>query len=301
MLNVLIVDDEPVNHEILLEYLAGTGYTLDGANDGAEAWALLEADPQHYDIVLLDRMMPRMDGMEVLRRMKAHDVLRYVPVILQTAKSGTHEIAEGIEAGAFYYLTKPYDEAVLRSVVATAADDRRARLDLLAESRRGAITSAIAESARFAFRDLDEANALAAFLANACPSPEAAVTGFSELLINAIEHGNLAIGYDEKSVLKEAGTWQEEVARRLRDPAHADKRVTVDFHRGPDHIEVVICDEGRGFDWARYLDFDPERAMDNHGRGIAMAKAFSFDQIEYRGCGNEVVARIGRAAARRAA
>ncbi|MCB1747983.1 MAG: response regulator [Gammaproteobacteria bacterium] len=301
MLKVLIVDDEPINHDILLEYLAGTGYALDTANDGAEAWAMLEADPQGHDIVLLDRMMPRMDGMEVLRRMKAHAELRYVPVILQTAKRGTQEIAEGIEAGAFYYLTKPYDEAVLRSVVATAAEDRRNRLDLVAESRRGAITSSIAESARFTLRDLDQANALAAFLANACPAPEAAVTGFSELLINAIEHGNLAIGYDEKSALKAAGTWQDEVVRRLRDPAFGDKRVTVEFQRGASHIEVSIRDEGPGFDWARYLEFDPERAMDNHGRGIAMARAFSFDDIEYRGCGNEVVARIGLAAVRRAA
>ena len=301
MLNVLIVDDEPINQEILLEYLAADGYELETADDGAAAWSALEASPEKYDIVLLDRVMPCMDGMDVLRRMKAHPVLRYVPVILQTARAAVEEISEGIEAGAYYYLTKPYDERVLRSVVATAGEERARYVALVEEGRRSALAASIAESARFELRDLDEAHALAVFLANACPAPEAAVTGFAELLINAVEHGNLAIGYDEKSRLKADGTWGEEIARRLADPRNADKRVLVEFHRDGGCVEVTIRDEGEGFDWHRYLGFEPDRALDNHGRGIAMSRLLSFDELEYRGCGNEVVVRVQPDVARQAA
>jgi CheY-like chemotaxis protein len=289
MLRVLIVDDEPVNQEILLEYLSDSGYALETADDGVGAWAALEAAPQNYDVVLLDRSMPELDGMEVLRRMKGHPTLRHVPVILQTAKTEPHEIVEGIDAGAYYYLTKPYDQNVMRSVVATCGEERSRFLSLQAQARRSALTATIADTARFSFRSLDEAHALAAFLANTCPNPDAAMTGFSELLINAVEHGNLAITYDEKSTLRAEGRWDAEVEHRLRLPEYRDRRVVVEFERSLDGIAVCIVDQGCGFDWRRYLSFDPARAMDNHGRGIAMAKAFSFDSLDYRGAGNEVV------------
>lgn len=296
MLHVLIVDDEPVNQEILLEYLSDSGYALETADDGATAWAALEAAPHRYDLVLLDRSMPELDGMEVLKRMKAHPALRHVPVILQTAKSEPHQIAEGIDAGAYYYLTKPYDHNVMRSVVATCGEERARFRSLQAQARRSALTATIANTAHFSFRTLEEADALAAFLANTCPHPDAAMTGFSELLINAVEHGNLAITYDDKSVLRTEGRWEAEVARRMALPAYRDRRVHVTFERSADAITVCIADQGAGFDWRRYLTFDPERAMDNHGRGIAMAKAFSFDTLDYRGNGNEVVVTVRAAA-----
>jgi hypothetical protein len=57
---------------------------------------------------------------------------------------------------------------------------------------------------------------------------------------------------------------------------------------------MTIQDEGDGFDWQKYLDFDPERAFDPHGRGIAMARMMSFDALEYQGKGNTVVLKIAR-------
>ena len=57
-------------------------------------------------------------------------------------------------------------------------------------------------------------------------------------------------------------------------------------------VELVIRDEGAGFDWKNYLTFSSERACDSHGRGIAMSRMLSFDHMEYRGCGNEVLVRV---------
>ena len=98
---ILIIDDEALNIEILLGMLEGEGYRLDVARDGVEAWERLEGDPDAFDAVLLDRMMPRMDGMEVLRRVKNHDQLRHIPIILQTAMDSRQNDVEGIRAGAF--------------------------------------------------------------------------------------------------------------------------------------------------------------------------------------------------------
>ena len=70
----------------------------------------------------------------------------------------------------------------------------------------------------------------------------------------------------------------------------------VRYCREPDKVRVVIRDEGQGFDWQQYLDMDPARAFDTHGRGIAMSRMISFDAVEYRGNGNEVEVTVSIAA-----
>jgi hypothetical protein len=62
------------------------------------------------------------------------------------------------------------------------------------------------------------------------------------------------------------------------------------MERSADEVRFTIRDEGKGFDWKKYLEVQPQRAFDNHGRGIAIARAMSFCSVEYRGSGNEVVA-----------
>jgi anti-sigma regulatory factor (Ser/Thr protein kinase) len=68
--------------------------------------------------------------------------------------------------------------------------------------------------------------------------------------------------------------------------------VTVTLSREAGDITLTIQDEGDGFDWRKYLEFDPERAFDPHGRGIAMARMMSFDALDYQGNGNTVVVKI---------
>src|SRR5438067_13188136 len=111
-------------------------------------------------------------------------------------------------------------------------------------------------------------------------------------MVHAVEHGNLGITYDEKSVLLAEGRWRDEVARRLGLSENRGKRADVQFIRGDDELRFIICDRGNGFEWTRYLEIDPRRAFDRHGRGILMARHVSFSSIDYRGCGNEVVATV---------
>lgn len=289
---ILVVDDEPINTVIITEYLAEEGYDFRTATDGAAAWEMLEQAPEEFDVVLLDRMMPRMDGMEVLRRIKADPRLEALPVILQTARVAREDVIEGIRAGAYYYLTKPFEEDMLRSVVRTAVRDILQYRKLQAELAQSARTLGLMSQGRFRLRTLDEAQALAAMIANACPEPRRVVMGLSELLVNALEHGNLGITYAEKSELNATGAWRMEVERRTALAENRGKFVELEFERTPSAIHILIMDQGEGFDWEKYLSFSPERSMDNHGRGIAMAGLLSFDRIEYQGQGNRVLAVI---------
>jgi CheY-like chemotaxis protein len=288
---VLVVDDEELNREIIAEYLSGGQYELDMAEDGSIAWSKLEADPDAYDVVLLDRMMPNLNGMEVLARMKGHPDLRSVPVILQTARASKEDMLEGIRAGAYYYLIKPFEEEMLFSVVETAARDSANYRHSREALRQTAQTVGLLKEGLFQFRTLSEARNLATLVAQTCPRPEAALLGLTELLVNAVEHGNLGITYAEKTQLHAESRWEEEVERRLNDPEYGGRVAELQVSVGEDkETTLVVRDQGSGFDWRQYMEFSPERATHTHGRGITMANKLSFDSLEYQGSGNTVVA-----------
>jgi len=108
---ILIVDDNEMNRDILVTRLATQGYELFQAADGEEA---LVAAAQHLpDLILLDVMMPKLDGMEVCRRLKADPNMPFMPIILVTAKAASTDVVAGLEAGADEYLTKPIDQMAL--------------------------------------------------------------------------------------------------------------------------------------------------------------------------------------------
>jgi CheY-like chemotaxis protein len=291
--HILIVDDEPFNIEIVTEILKEHGgYRISTAEDGDVALKMMEATPEDFDIVLLDRMMPKMSGMEVLLTMKQHDVLRHCPVIFQTAKTSTKDITVGLEAGAHYYLSKPFDEKLLLSVVKTVVYDYF-RYKFMRESldtNKGLMK--LLKEVDFEFRTIEEAQSLAALLSNACPDPQKVVMGLSELMINAIEHGNLGITYQEKTIFNNLGVWVEEVEKRLNLPEYSERYASINFKVNRDDITIKIKDQGNGFDWQVYMDFDANRVVDNHGRGIAIANKISFSSVVYRGNGNEVTASL---------
>ena len=109
--HILVVDDVADNVEILRMRLTALGYEVDEANDGEQALAKIAADPP--DLVLLDIMMPKIDGLEVVRRLKADKSLPFIPVILVTAKATPKDVVAGLDAGGDDYLTKPIDHGAL--------------------------------------------------------------------------------------------------------------------------------------------------------------------------------------------
>lgn len=108
---ILIVDDNPANVEILQMRLAANNYEIITAADGEEGLAMArDALP---DLILLDIMMPKMDGIEVCRHIRADDSLPFIPIIMVTAKADSKDVVAGLEAGGDEYLTKPVDHAAL--------------------------------------------------------------------------------------------------------------------------------------------------------------------------------------------
>jgi class 3 adenylate cyclase len=133
---VLVVDDDEGNRNVLGRRLAKLGYGVVEARDGVEALERLSQPDAGIDLVLLDVMMPRLDGFGVLERHRADPSIRHIPVIMISALDDMASIVRCIEAGAEDYLPKPFDPVLLKARVAACIEKKRLRdaeRDLLAQ------------------------------------------------------------------------------------------------------------------------------------------------------------------------
>jgi DNA-binding response OmpR family regulator len=127
--NILVVDDVIKNIELLGSVLGKAGYAVSYAMDGAKALEM--AFSERFDLILLDVMMPGMDGYAVCRGLKRNPATEEVPILFLTAKSEESDIVRGLEEGAVDYLTKPFNTAELLARVKTHMALQGAKADLL--------------------------------------------------------------------------------------------------------------------------------------------------------------------------
>jgi CheY-like chemotaxis protein len=289
---ILAVDDDAANRHVIGEIFRREHMDVSFADSGEQALRLLDSPQAHFDVVLLDRMMSGIDGIEVLRRIKGVPHLSSLPVVMQTAAGAPDQVSEGLAAGALYYLTKPYAPEALRTIVRAALSDARGRLELERRVEATADAFGLLQLGRFECRSLEQAHALAGLLSQLAAEPKVAVVGLAELLANAVEHGNLEIDCELKAILIRQDRWAAEIARRYQLPGYRDRRVQIEVLRQGDELRFEVQDEGTGFDHTKYLELDPARAFEPNGRGIALARLMSLKTLSYEGCGNRAVATL---------
>lgn len=137
---LLVVDDEEINRDLLQRRLERRGFTVAGAKDGLEALRLIDSQP--FDLVLLDIMLPGIDGLEVLRRIRAQESNHELPVVMVSAKDDSQGIVEALNLGANDYITKPVDFPVVLARIRTHLLHRRARAALKESEERYALAVA---------------------------------------------------------------------------------------------------------------------------------------------------------------
>ncbi|MDH5472900.1 MAG: response regulator [Gammaproteobacteria bacterium] len=286
--SVLVVDDTPENIDIMAGILKNT-YDVRAAPNATVALKIVQSSSPP-DVILLDVMMPEMDGFELCKILKSDVKTQRIPVIFVTANTSKESVSKGIELGAYYYLSKPVSPSVVMAIVAAALSQLSEYKILQEEVQKAANTMRLLKNGCFQFRTIEEARSLALILAKMASDPVRLVSGLTELMINAVEHGNLGITYDEKGKLNEQRQWRQEVERRLSLTENRDKLAYIYIEQNDTEIRFRIIDQGSGFEWQSYLEIDPERADHTHGRGIAMSRMLSFSSVEFQGAGNEVIA-----------
>ena len=147
---ILIVDDEPFNVDTLEQELDDLGYTTVSAANGRQALAQVAAEEP--DLILLDIMMPEMDGFQVLRQLKAEPTWRDIPVIVISAMTDMGSVVKGITLGAEDYLPKPFSEVLLRARLEAGLAKKRLRdqeIDYLRQVERLTAAAAAIEANAF--------------------------------------------------------------------------------------------------------------------------------------------------------
>lgn len=127
---VLLAEDDLIFRRILQTWLCNWGYQVTAVADGNEAWKVLQGE-NAPELVILDWMMPGIDGLELCRRIRDRQRTAYQYVLLVTAKDNTQDVIEGLEAGADDYLTKPFDTGELRARLRVGKRILRLQYDLL--------------------------------------------------------------------------------------------------------------------------------------------------------------------------
>jgi two-component system cell cycle response regulator len=153
---ILVVDDDLLNRILLSTNLREDGYTVELAENGRQALEMLAAQP--FDVVLLDLLMPEMDGYEVLEQIKADSTWRNIPVIVVSSLDEMESILRCIEMGATDYLPKPFDAALLHARInASLASKRLHDIELEYIEQVGHVTRAAAavEAGTFELESLD--------------------------------------------------------------------------------------------------------------------------------------------------
>jgi CheY-like chemotaxis protein len=195
-IKILIVDDDENNRfcavRNLKRFIGYSNYAE--ADDGSSGLSYLEKNSD-VDIILLDRMMSGVNGLDMLKTM--HEKLRYpdVEVIFQTGAVSKEEKKECLDAGSFFLLQKPYDDVCMAQLLHAVSLQIRVRRRI---KKYMELQTEKPFEVKFEFKTVEEAEKISAQLAMCFPNPEAAVEPVYELLINAIEHGNLGLGYETK-------------------------------------------------------------------------------------------------------
>lgn len=291
-IEVLIAQGTESTPEILRQQLNERDFHLTFADQSEQALTLLDEKPDRFDVFLLDHHAPSDQDLECLRQINSHPTHQYIPTILQSADDSEKYLNAGIEAGAYYFLHKPVATPVLRSLVHSAGKSRR-RYKKASQERSKIIKGlSFMNEGQFQIRTLDQIPTLVATLSCFYPDSDRVTLGIHELLTNAIEHGNLAISFDTKTTLVEQGTWREEIERRQKMDGFRQRYVSVQLRKTGTYIDLIITDQGAGFDVSDFMELKPERLFCAHGRGIAVAKKLSFDDLFYNSIGNQVTTRI---------
>jgi len=254
---ILVVDDDPFVSSLLENLLFCENYDVVMAISGEEALEIVYRE--HIDLIVLDIMMPGINGFEVCRTLKTQRKYNLIPIIMLTALKGDTDRLEGFRTGADDYIIKPFDN-----------DDLCATIKLHLEETRTHKSMGLLESINFTidshYTYLKELNEFISQLFLRTNLTEEEIgdikIAFLEMGMNAIEHGN---------------------------KLQIDRKVHIKYSLYRDRLTISFKDEGEGFDQNHVPDpTEGDNIFSLRGRGIHLVKNL-MDKLEYAGKGNEVL------------
>ncbi|MCW9035690.1 MAG: ATP-binding protein [Rhodospirillales bacterium] len=292
-LKVVIIDPHQRSRERIMNILTSNGHDCTGFNTIPDQVSELDEIKKEVGGILLSLSFDLKAVSEFTRNLVRSKKYKHVPLIgVLGDDPDAHNKLEWERKDFFHFLETEPSEVALLHIVETTLSSYRSSVSLVTELKTRTSAIGLITSGTFHLKTLRECEALTTMLSLACPEPTAVALGLSELLVNAVEHGNLGITYAEKTDLMSHGGWDIEVQKRLADPENCQKNVEVKFIRDEKQIIIKVTDEGGGFDWQHFLTETPVTANSRHGRGISLARTMGFTSLAYNEKGNSVTATV---------
>jgi len=290
---LLIVGCNIERQSYLEASLDKTLYQLTFCDTLAQAILKVKNSPiVQYDAFLIDESALNDDEFERLKSFREDSCFGLIPLFLQVDNPQSDAIQKGFDIGMYFYFTYPVNVQLLNKAILSATQGVDNHQEISRRLTNFDIAHPLLQKAVFHVQTAAEAQAIASVLAYMTPDQKRTAVGLFELILNSIEHGNLEIGYKLKSQLIKNSKLQTEIARRLSLEENKNKFVIVTLEHKADFFEFTISDNGTGFNYSNFLDFEENRSTDSHGRGIMIANRLSFDYLEYRDSGSTVVCRV---------
>ncbi|MBF0288870.1 MAG: response regulator [SAR324 cluster bacterium] len=307
-LTILIVDDIPENIAVLIGLLSKQ-YKVKASTNGSEGLELAFKKPP--DLILLDIMMPEMDGYEVCTRLKGNPTTQKIPIIFLTAKAEAADVVKGLRLGAADYVTKPFEPQELLARVNNVVEltQHRLQLESLIEEKTTELVHAqklqdaakssatiqaciehlqlsISSQTKFIRQVMNYFNGC---YNNICKAHQLDVNIFgiciNEAVTNAVVHGNLEVPSSLKQ--EDWKKFEDLVDEREADPEYENKKVTIAYHVDESQIKIEMEDEGNGFDPSNLPNPNDPEAMLASGRGILLIRSF-MDEVSWNEKGNKI-------------
>ena len=287
--HALVVDDDETTLSIMADVIREQGLDVSTAKSAEEAWNQFE---QHKpDLVITDVWMPQGDGLSLTAQVLAREPS--CPVIIVTGYGGEQAAIGALKAGATDYLLKPFHLTEFQMSVNRACSLIRARVQhervfpAVTQTEQTVVLDNIPERVggviHLMLKTLEE-----------CVSESQLLhvrVVLQELILNAIEHGNLNISAEDKSQALSENRFDQLLHQRRNSSRYGNRRVTVSMFHDVDRgvVEFRVRDEGHGFDWESILHGHADRLplVAGSGRGIFLARTL-IPQITYHHNGNTV-------------
>ena len=283
-MKILVIDDQQSIRDLLNRYLTNRGHQVELADNGRRGWEIFDSAPDDFDVILTDVMMPEMDGLELLQKVRSQGY--EVPVIIMTAHAALEISLKAIRLGAFDFLVKPIKWDLLQSAFSRIETLRATRAEIkeILPSYSSQVQFSIPSRTSFIeslvsfllthYAQLSDMYRLDKTRIRVC---------MIEALTNALVHGNLEIS----SAVKEK-SWEEFNAllrQRESMSEYANREIKVRARFTSEKFEYQVADQGKGFDVSMLPDFRVPESLLLSGRGLLLIHAY-MDKVTWNESGN---------------
>jgi DNA-binding response OmpR family regulator len=288
-MRVLIVEDDYASSEMLRISLAKEGYSCRQASDGKEGLELFAS--YKPDILISDIIMPGLDGMQLLKEIRA--VNKELVIIMLTGHGNEELALSALEHGANNYLKKPVILPELKTLLkrySNILESKKMAQELPKLIKERSLRLMLPTDTNILPSVVDYFQDKISLFYTAKQLFQIEL-GLSELLTNAVEHGNLSITNDEKNSALSSNKLDELYSQRMGCPEYSCRKVEVVFVQTEEYCSWSITDEGCGFNWRSLPNPTHGRHIGElHGRGVFLSK-MQFDELVYSEKGNSVTAK----------